>query len=338
MKIDLRSDTVTKPSPEMLKAMMNAEVGDDVFGEDPETNRLEEYAANLFSKEAALFCPSGTMANQIAIRVHTSPGDEVICDVNSHIFNYETGGIAANSSAQARLVNGNRGILTAELIEKSINSDYDWLAHTGLVSLENTVNKAGGSYYSLKQISPIRELCNSKNLPLHLDGARIFNALTETHESPSAHAALFDSLSVCLSKGLGAPSGSLLLGTKSFIKKARRIRKQFGGGMRQIGYFASAGRFALENNVVRLKEDHQKARIISKELASTQWVEEINPVETNIIIFHTKDSETASRILKQLQEKNVWISSFGPQTLRMVTHLDFTDTHLDALVKIIHAI
>jgi len=266
MLIDLRSDTVTKPSVAMLQAMMQAPVGDDVFNEDPTINELENYSANLFGKEKALFCPSGTMTNQIAIKVHTQPGNELICDVNSHIFNYEGGGIAFNSGVQAKLVQGNEGRLSAELIEPLINGDFDWLTKTSLVCLENTVNRAGGSYYGIELIKPITELCKKNNLKLHLDGARIFNALQETNESPANVGNCFDSISICLSKGLGAPVGSLLLGNSDFIKQARRTRKVFGGGMRQAGFLAAAGLFALKNNVDRLKEDHQKAKHLETEL------------------------------------------------------------------------
>lgn len=258
--IDLRSDTVTRPSKAMLEAMMSSPVGDDVFNEDPSIMELEQYGANLFGKDAALFCPSGTMTNQIAIKVHTQPGDEVICDVNSHIYNYEGGGISFNSGVQARLITGIEGRLSTEMIEPCINGDFDWLTKSSLVSLENTVNRAGGSYYKKEQIQPIYELCKSKNLKLHLDGARIFNALIETGDSTKEIGSYFHSLSVCLSKGLGAPVGSLLLGDTVFIKKARRYRKVFGGGMRQAGFLAGAGLFALKNNIPRLKDDHTKAK------------------------------------------------------------------------------
>ena len=338
MKIDLRSDTVTKPSAEMLEAMLRAEVGDDVFNEDVETNKLESFVAGMFQKEAALFCASGTMANQIAIRVHTAPGDEVICDVHSHIFNYETGGIAANSGAQAKLLYGKNGKLDAGLISAAVNAEFDWLANTGLVALENTVNKAGGTFYSYNEILPISKLCREKKLPLHLDGARLFNALVETNETPIQHGSLFDSISICLSKGLGAPVGSVLMGSKPFIQKARRIRKQFGGGMRQVGYLAAAGRFALENNIDRLKEDHFKARKISETLLKCSWVKECNPVQTNIVIFHTENANIATEVMKKLNAQNILVSSFGPQTIRMVTHLDFTNEQLEMLLNVLPSI
>ncbi|MCC6371156.1 MAG: aminotransferase class I/II-fold pyridoxal phosphate-dependent enzyme [Bacteroidia bacterium] len=334
MQIDLRSDTVTKPTKAMLEAMMAAPVGDDVFGEDPSIIELENYAAALFGKEAAVFCPSGTMTNQIAIKVHTQPGDEVLCDVNSHIYNYEGGGISFNSGVQAKLLQGNEGRLSAEQIEANINGDYDWLTRTTLVSLENTVNRAGGSYYTIEQIKPIQALCKTKNLKLHLDGARIFNALAETGESTVDMGNCFDSISICLSKGLGAPVGSLLLGNKDFIKKARRVRKVFGGGMRQAGILAAAGLFALKNNVLRLKEDHYKAKKIEAVLKQLPFVESVNPVYTNIIIFHLKkEMMTGDAFEKKLAEQNIKVSAFGKQTLRMVTHLDFTEDMLDQSLK-----
>lgn len=336
MLIDLRSDTVTKPGQGMLKAMIGAAVGDDVFKEDPTVIELEKYTAELFGKEAGLFCPSGTMTNQIAIKVHTQPGDEVICDVNSHIFNYEGGGISFNSGVQARLITGQEGRLSAELIEPCINGDFDWLSTSKLVSLENTVNRAGGSYYTLTQIKPIQELCKQKNLKLHLDGARIFNALCETGESPKDVGAHFDSISVCLSKGLGAPVGSLLLGNADFIKKARRVRKVFGGGMRQAGFLAAAGLYALKNNVTRLKEDHTKAKRIEEVLRQLPYVESILPVYTNIVIFNLKkEMMTGDVFEKKLAEQGIKVSSFGKQTIRFVSHLDFTDEMLERTVTVL---
>lgn len=334
--IDLRSDTVTRPSKEMLEFMMNSKVGDDVFNEDPTINELETYSANLFAKEAALFCPSGTMTNQIAIKVHTQPGDELLCDVNSHIYNYEGGGISFNSGVQAKLLQGSEGRLSVDLIENSINGDYDWLTRTSLVSLENTVNRAGGSFYTLQQVKPIQDLCKAKGLKLHLDGARLFNALEETKEGTQEVGRHFDSISICLSKGLGAPVGSLLLGEKEFIRKARKVRKVFGGGMRQAGFLASAGLFALKNNVSRLKEDHFKAKQIEAVLKSMPYVENVLPVYTNILIFNLKaDKYTGDQFEKKLAENNIKISAFGKQTIRMVTHLDFTDNMLTQTIDIL---
>ncbi len=335
MIIDLRSDTVTKPNVAMLKAMMEAKVGDDVFNEDETINLLEQKIATMFGMEAALFCPSGTMTNQIAIKVHTQPGDEVICDVNSHIYNYEGGGISFNSGVQAKLITGDRGRLSAEQIEQSINPDYDWLTRTGLVSIENTVNKAGGSYYAIDEIKTIKATCEKYKLPLHLDGARLFNALIETKDSPLDYGKNFDSISICLSKGLGAPIGSLLLGKKDFIKKARRVRKVFGGGMRQAGFIAAAGIYALENNIERLKEDHVRAKEIETILKDIPYIESIMPVDTNIVIFNLQGGLTAESFIQQASNLNLKVAAFGKQTIRMVTHLDFTSDMLNELKGIL---
>lgn len=337
--IDLRSDTVTRPSAAMRDAMLRAEVGDDVFNEDPTIIQLETFGASLFGKEAGLFCPSGTMTNQIAIKVHTQPGDELICDVNSHIYNYEGGGISANSGVQARLVSGHEGRLSAAMIEPFINADYDWLTRTSLVSLENTINRAGGSYYSIPQIKEIHELCRDKQLKLHLDGARIFNALVETGESSKEVGSYFDSISVCLSKGLGAPVGSLLLGDKTFIKKARRTRKLFGGGMRQAGILAAAGLYALQNNITRLKDDHQRAKKIEATLQTLPFIESVLPVYTNIVIFHLKkDLLSGDAFEKLLAAENIRVSAFGKQTVRMVTHLDFTEEMLTKTLAVLKSL
>ncbi|MBS1637211.1 MAG: aminotransferase class I/II-fold pyridoxal phosphate-dependent enzyme [Bacteroidetes bacterium] len=338
MNIDLRSDTVTKPTKGMLDAMFSARVGDDVFNEDPTVIALEEKAARLFGKEAGLFCPSGTMTNQIAIKVHTQPGDEVICDVHSHIYNYEGGGISFNSGVQARLVAGDRGRITAGQVEQHINGDFDWLTRSTLVSLENTVNRAGGSYYKTAQIAPIAELCKARGLRLHLDGARIFNALTETRESTLDTGKLFDSVSICLSKGLGAPAGSLLLGTKPFIKQARRVRKVFGGGMRQAGYLAAAGIYALDNHVERLHEDHKRARALETILKTMPYIESIMPVDSNILIFNLNEKLPGSKFEELLLKENIKISAFGKQTVRFVTHLDFTDDMLTRVADVLKKI
>lgn len=335
MIIDLRSDTVTRPTPAMLDAMMSAKVGDDVFNEDPTVIALEEKAAAMFNKEAALFCPSGTMTNQIAIKVHTQPGDELICDVHSHIYNYEGGGISFNSGVQARLVHGDRGRITAGQVEQHINGDFDWLTHTSLVCLENTVNRAGGSYYTINEIKPIQALCRDKKLGLHLDGARLFNALAETGESTRDMGDLFDSVSICLSKGLGAPVGSLLLGTRAFIGKARRVRKVFGGGMRQAGFLAAAGIFALDHHVARLKEDHQRAKSLESILKTMPYVESILPVDSNIVIFNLGPAITGDAFEAKMKEHNIKISAFGKQTVRFVTHLDFTDEMLEKVVDVL---
>ena len=335
MIIDLRSDTVTKPTKGMLDAMFSAQVGDDVFNEDPTILALEERVSKLFNKEAALFCPSGTMTNQIAIKCHTQPGDELICDVNSHIYNYEGGGISSNSGVQAKLVNGDRGRLTAKHIEDNINADYDWLTRTSLVCLENTVNRAGGSCYDLNTIKAIRTFCIQKQLPLHLDGARIFNAIVENDYTAADMGYQFDSISICLSKGLGAPVGSLLLGTKPFIKKARRARKVFGGGMRQAGFLAAAGIYALDHNINRLKEDHKRAKELGYVLSTLPYVESVMPVDTNIVIFNLTDKYTAASFEEKLKPCDIKLAAFGKQTIRFVTHLDFTDDMLNKVVDVL---
>ncbi len=337
-KIDLRSDTFTKPTPGMLDAMMAAEVGDDVFGEDPTINALEKKAANMFGLEAAIFCPSGTMTNQIAIRVHTQLQDEVICDYRSHIYQYEGGGIASNSGVSVKLLDGDRGRLTAEDIRLNINPDDIHKPVTRLVGLENTVNRGGGCYYDLAELKKIREECNRHNLVMHLDGARLFNALVETGEKPAQYGELFDTISVCLSKGLGAPVGSLLIGSEERIKKARRVRKVFGGGMRQAGFLAAAGIYALDNHIDRLKDDHRRARTIGDALQEAAFVSEVMSIDTNIIIFSLKEGYTTAQVLARLADKNVLALPFGPNEIRMITHLDFTEEMLEPAVEAIRSI
>jgi threonine aldolase len=322
MIIDLRSDTLTKPSPPMLAAMMRAEVGDDVFKEDYSINKLEDLAAAMFGMEAGLFCPSGTMTNQIAVKAHTQPLDEVICDKLCHIYNYEVGGYAFHSGVSVRLTDGDRGIMTIEQIEKCILPDYDWYPNTRLVCIENTVNKGGGAVYTIEQMREISEYCKTKGLAYHLDGARIFNALTALGKKSNDLAGIFDTISVCLSKGLGAPVGSVLLGPRELIKKARKIRKVMGGGMRQAGYLAAACLYALEHNVDRLSEDHYKAKRIETILKKCTWVKEVLPVETNIVIFEVENSAYTSEKLTSL---GIRTSPFSPTLVRMVTHLDITD-------------
>lgn len=336
MIIDLRSDTVTKPSKEMLEAMFNAEVGDDVFGEEPTVNALEEKVSKLFGKEAALFCPSGTMTNQIAIKIHTQPGDEVLCDATAHIYNYEGGGISFNSGTQAKLLQGERGQISAQQVVENINPNYDWLTRSSLVCIENTANKAGGSYYSLKQMQELANVCKENKLNYHLDGARIFNAIIENNYTPSDIGKLFDSISVCLSKGLGAPVGSLLLGDKEFIRKARRVRKVFGGGMRQAGYLAAAGIYALDNNLTRLKEDHKRAKQLSTVINVLDYVDNVLPVDTNIIIFNLKENVRPDLFLQKLASNDIKATSFGKQAIRFVTHLDFTDEMLEKTENILN--
>ena len=334
MFIDLRSDTVTQPSEGMKEAMFAAEVGDDVFGDDPSIIALETKTAEMFGMEAALFCPSGTMTNQLAIRVHTHPGSEVICDKYSHIYLYEGGGVALNSSSSLKLLDGDKGRLNAQQVRDAINNPDDiHQPTTSLVSLENTMNKGGGSYYQLADIQAIRSVCDEKNIPLHLDGARLFNALVETRESASIHGNLFDSISICLSKGLGCPVGSLLLGKNDFIKKARRARKAMGGGWRQAGFLAAAGIYALENNIERLREDHARARQIGKILEGLSFVENIYPIDTNIVIFQLPESILASDFVARMKQQSIGCVTFGKHLVRFVTHLDFTDEHLTIFEK-----
>lgn len=323
--IDYRSDTVTKPSSEMLDAMMSAAVGDDVFGEDPSVIRLEKIAANLFGCEAGLYCPSGTMTNQIAIKCHTQPGDEIICDKLSHVYIYEGGGIAFNSLCQVKALEGNRGRINAEQVEFAINPSDVHKAVTRLVSLENTANRGGGSCYQFDDITQIKEVCRQNNLKLHLDGARVFNAIVANAEDPLNYGEMFDSISLCLSKGLGAPVGSLLLGNQDFITKARRIRKIFGGGMRQAGYMAAAGIFALENNIERLSIDHLHAKQVAEILDKQNFVSEILPVETNIIIFEVNGAYTAATLTDSFREKGILVYPISPSQIRMVFHLDITE-------------
>lgn len=331
--IDLRSDTVTKPTAGMLDAMMSAEVGDDVFDSDPTVNALQYKVAELFRKEAALFCPSGTMTNQIALRVNTQPQDEVICDRQAHIHLYEAGGMAYNSMLTPKLLEGNRGRLSAEMIAKNINPNDIHFPRTRLVGLENTMNKGGGAVYDFSEIERIRQVCNQYHLKLHLDGARFFNAMVETSEHPNQHGALFDTLSICFSKGLGAPVGSVLLGSTESINQAKRIRKVFGGGMRQAGYLAAACIYALDHHVDRLKDDHDRARTLGDALEKLSIVTSVMPVETNIVIAHL-DVEPGS-FLEKLAENHVYAVPFGPRSVRFVTHLDFTDDHLDDLLHLL---
>jgi len=335
--IDFRSDTVTRPSKEMLHQMFTAEVGDDVFGDDPNVNLLEQEAAKMFGKEAALFCSSGTQTNQIAIKAHTQPGEELICDRLSHIYNYEGGGIAFNSGVQTRYVFGERGIFNADDVIQNINADDPHFPKTSLVCIENTVNKGGGSIWSLEQMQSIKNVCDKNNLKLHLDGARLFNALIESKITTQQIGETFDTISICLSKGLGCPIGSLLLGDKEFIYKSRRLRKVFGGGMRQAGFIAAAGRFALKNNIERLKEDHLKAKQIEQMLSTKNYVESVLPVQTNIIIFKLKSEINTNKFLEHLLQNNIKTVSSGPQTIRLVTHLDIKNEDLNRVEEALNS-
>ncbi len=323
----------------MLDAMFNAPVGDDVFGEDPSVNRLEAMSADMFGMEAALFCPSGTMTNQIAIKCHTQPGDEVICDKMSHVYIYEGGGIAFNSGCQVKTIEGDRGRIDHAQVLESINPDDVHKARTKLVSLENTANRGGGSCYDFAEIQSIKEVCLQNKLKLHLDGARLWNALVAHNETPKQYGEVFDSVSICLSKGLGTPVGSLLVGQADFIKQARRVRKVFGGGMRQAGYLAAAGIYALENNIQRLEEDHDHARQIAAALAKKDCVGKIMPVETNIIIFEiTGSSYTPKTYVEKLAAYDILCLPISATQVRMVTHIDFTKEMLKHLIEVIEAL
>lgn len=333
--INLLSDTVTKPTRPMLEAMMAAEVGDDVFREDPTVNALEEKMAALFGHEAALYCASGTMTNQIALKVHTRPLDEVICDEMSHIYQHEVGGYAFHSGISVNLLKGENGILSAELVAGAVKPVADWLPRSTLVSLENTCNKGGGSIYPLQRIREIRKACRERNLALHIDGARIFNALVETGDTPADIGAEADSLSVCLSKGLGAPVGSVLIGNQSFIAEARRVRKVMGGGMRQAGILAAAGIYALDHHVSRLREDHAHARQLAATLSALDYVENIRPVQTNILVFDLKTPVTPAIFLEYLSKNGVKGAAFGPQTIRFVTHLDVTADMIGQAIEVL---
>ncbi len=337
--IDFRSDTLTKPSSGMLEAMMKAPVGDDVFHEDPTVNELEQFTAKMFGKEAGLFCASGTQTNQVAINVHVRPGGEVITNVDSHVYKYEGGGIARNSGASVRLIEGNRGRLTVGDVSKWINNPEDvHLPLTQLVSLEDTSNRGGGAIYDFEEIKRISKFCKENALPLHLDGARVMNALIENGVDPKEYGAQFDSISICLSKGLGAPVGSVLIGSKDFIYRSRRVRKAFGGGMRQAGIIAAGGLYALKNNVIRLREDHSNARVLEYTLKKLEWVNDIIPVETNIVVAILKDALKRDKVINQLEENNVKIMAFGPGMLRFVTHLDISSSDMDQTIEVLKKI
>lgn len=338
MITDLRSDTFTKPTPPMLETMFKAPVGDDVFGEDPSVNHLEAMATEMFGMEAAIFCPSGTMTNQIAIKCHTRPGDEVICDKSNHVYIYEGGGIAFNSGCQVKAIDGDRGRISAGQVSEAINPDDPHKARTSLVSVENTANRGGGSCYQFNDLKAIREVCYKNNLALHLDGARLWNALVAREENPRQYGELFDSISICLSKGLGAPVGSLLLGTHDFIKQARRVRKVFGGGMRQAGYMAAAGIYALEHNIARLAEDHQHAKQLAEALEQRSFTGRLMPVETNILIFEVIGTYTPVSFCNKMRQHKILCLPISATQVRMVTHLDITNEMVKNLISVIGAL
>jgi threonine aldolase len=340
MEINLMSDTVTKPTQEMLQAMFTAKVGDDVYKQDPTINALEEKVANMFGMEAALFFPSGTMANQTAIKLHTNPGEQVICDKWSHIYHYEGGGASFNSGVSCHLVDGNRGMITADLVKNAINDPEFYHAPlTSLVSIENTTNKGGGACYDVETLQEIKKVCLANGLKYHLDGARLWNALVAKNQSPRQFGALFDTISVCLSKGLGAPVGSVLISNAATIKKALRVRKILGGGMRQAGYLAAAGIYAIDNHIERLVDDHRRAKEIAAVLEKLPWIASVETVETNILIFSIQSYLDEKAITNKLKEKGIYISEMGHGKLRIVTHLDYREVMhsyvLEALSKLV---
>lgn len=336
MIVDLRSDTITKPTADMMQAMMQAEVGDDVFGEDPSILALEARMAEMFGHEAALFCASGTMANQIAIKAHTQPMDEIILDKTAHIYYYETAGFAFHSGVSVKLIEGDRGRITAEQVAENIQPNFDWLPKTSLVCLENTTNKGGGACYELECIQSILQLCLEKSLLLHMDGARIFNAIVAKGYSPAEIGSQLDSIAVCFSKGLGAPVGSVLIGNAAFIRKARRIRKVFGGGMRQAGYLAAACTYALDHHIEKLATDHQNARELAETLGQLDWVKEVRASETNILIFSVHPP--AELVISKLREAGILSIQFGPADIRMVTHLDISRPMIERAKDVLKAL
>ncbi|MDX1762048.1 MAG: GntG family PLP-dependent aldolase [Christiangramia sp.] len=338
-EIDLRSDTVTRPTKEMLQAIMSAKVGDDVYKEDPSVNELEEKLAKMFGKDEALFFPTGSMANQAAIKLHTQPGEQLICDKWAHVYNYEGGGVSFNSGVSCKLVDGHRGMIKADQVEESINPpDFYHSPLTSLVCLENTTNKGGGACYDLEEIKKIRKVCNKHELGLHLDGARLFNAIVKKGEDPKDFGKLFDTISVCLSKGLGTPMGSVLIGDKRLMKNAIRIRKVLGGGMRQVGFMAAAGIYALDNHVDRLATDNERASEIGNVLSQQSWIKEVEPVETNIVIFYLRNADDEKSFMDQLAKNNIRISNMGQGKLRVVTHLDYSKAMHDHFLETLNGV
>jgi len=334
MEINLISDTITRPTPAMLQAMMAAKVGDDVFGADPTVIQLQDKIASLFGKEAALYFPSGTMANQTAIKIHTQPAEQMICDKWAHVFNFEAGGAAFNSGISCSLLDGDRGMFTADQVRSAINDPENYhIPITSLVAVENTTNKGGGACWDFEELQKIRKVCDQHKLAYHLDGARLFNALVAKNETPEQYGKLFDTISICLSKGLGAPIGSVLLGSKEQIKRAVRIRKLYGGAMRQVGYLAAAGIYALDYHIDRLVDDHDRAKKIGEVLSNSELIKKVEPIETNIIIFYVNDNVDEMKFVQGLKAKNILISSMGEGKLRIVTHLDFTNKMLDLVIN-----
>lgn len=336
MNIDLRSDTVTKPSQGMLSAILNAETGDDVYKEDPTVNALEDKLADMFGMDSALFFPTGSMANQAAIKLHTQPAEQLICDKWAHVYNYEGGGVSFNSGVSCKLIDGNRGMITAAQVEENINPpDFYHSPLTTLVCLENTTNKGGGACYDFDEMKRIRKVCDEHGLGLHLDGARLMNAIVAQREDPKEYGKLFDTISICFSKGLGTPLGTVLLGKQSLMGNAIRIRKVLGGGMRQVGFMAAAGLFALDNNIERLAEDHKKAKELAEVLQTANYVSKVEPTETNIVIFYLSEGISEEKFMSDLANKGIRISNMGQGKLRIVTHLDYTDEMHDFFRKIL---
>lgn len=334
MIIDLISDTVTRPTIGMLEAMMHAKVGDDVFKMDPTVNALQEKAAAMFGMEDALFFPSGTMANQTAIKLHTQPGDKLICDKYAHVYNYEGGGAAFNSGVTCKLIDGNRGMFTAEQLQEAVAGRSDiHVPYSKLVCIENTTNKGGGACWDFSELKKLQKISTDNNLAFHLDGARLFNALVAKNETPQQYGHLFDTISICLSKGLAAPVGSILLGSKEHIAKALRIRKLLGGAMRQVGLLAAAGIYALDNHIERLAEDHQKAKEIGEVLESVAYVTKVETIETNIIIFYVDEKIGADNFIQKMKTKNILLTPMGEGRIRIVTHLDYTNEMHEILIK-----
>lgn len=326
--IDLRSDTVTKPTPEMRQVIAEAEVGDDVFGEDPTVNALENKVAELFGFEEGLFVPSGTMANQLSINVLTDQGDEVLIEETGHIFNYESTAAAHLSSVQLRTLSGQKGKLSADLLKDTIRGDQDWEPRTNVVAIENTTNKGGGCCYSEQELSQIRSFGDEHNLSVHLDGARLWNAMAATDTDPEFYSTVADTLSVSFSKGLGAPVGSMLLSSEKNIAEARRMRKMWGGGMRQIGILAAAADYAVDHHFPLLEEDHRRARELAETINECEQLSiDMDSVETNILIFNIED-ESAEWAVRQLEEEGIHVTPFGPQTLRVTFHFQISDEDL----------
>jgi len=337
MEINLISDTITRPTKEMLQAMMAAKVGDDVFMADPTVNELQDKMAQIFGMEAALFFPSGTMANQTALKIHTQPAEQIICDKWAHVYNFEGGGASFNSGVSCCLLDGDRGMFNAEQVKSSINDPENYhIPITSLVAIENTTNKGGGACWDFNELEKIGKVCKEFNLAYHLDGARLFNALVAKNETPKQYGSLFDTISICLSKGLGAPVGSILLGARQQIKKAVRIRKLYGGAMRQVGYLAAAGIYALDYHVERLALDHERAKRLGEALDNSEFIKKVEPIETNIVIFYVNDNIAEQDFVYALKSKEILIISMGNGKLRMVTHLDFTDKMLKVVIKVLN--